>query len=241
MGKKFCFALLLLFGISFAAADSLFGFLQADGESITVDNYCGKAESDIRVPEWAEVEIAYRYEPEIPAGIIVEQAPPSGSQLKIGSAKRKRLTLTVSLGAESKTVPDVVGQDIRSAISLLRENGFSVREIYREGGTEGQIIEVFPKAGTPLPVGSEITVTVSQGEAAQTVTVPNLVGLSRGYALLEIFRQGLGVEAVTEETSQAPRDSVIRQSPTPGSLVSPNTRLKLVISAGSEQEEFMSE
>ncbi len=230
MGKKFCFALLLFFALSFTIADSLFGFLKANGTYVTVPDLRGQRESTLDLPDWATVETSYRYESDVPAGIVISQTPLAGSQLKVGSGKSRTLTLTVSLGTEEKTVPDVLGQDVRSASALLRDHGFTVAEIQASGGKEGEVIGISPSVGTALPIGSTVTLTVSQGTPAQTVTVPNLAGLSRSSALLELFRSGLTVGEVIEEFSDAPTGTVIRQSPTAGSLVAPNTKIKITVS-----------
>lgn len=237
MGKKFFFALILLFAISFTVADSLFGFLRPDGVYVTVPDFCGERESLLMLPQWADVETSYRYHSETPAGVVMEQTPAAGSTLKIGVGKRRTLSLTVSLGTEEKEVPNILGQDIRKASAVLRDNGFAVVEVYTTGGNQGEVIAVAPSIGTPLPVGSTVTVTVSQGIPAQTVTVPNLVGLSRSAALLELFRCNLTVEEVIEEVSDAPSNTVIRQSPTAGSLVEPNTKLKLTVSQEKPQQD----
>ncbi len=230
MGKKFCFALLLFFALFFTVADSLFGFLREDGTYVTVPDFCGLRESALSVPQWATVETSYRYESDIPAGTVISQTPSAGSQLKVGAGKSRILTLTVSLGAEEKTVPNLLGQDARSASALLRDSGFIVSEIPSSGGTAGEVIGISPDVGTKLPIGSTVTLTVSQGTPAQTVTVPNLTGLSRSSALLELFRCGLTVGEVVEEASDAPVGTVIRQSPTAGSLVAPNTKIKITVS-----------
>ena len=230
MGKKFCFAILLLFALSFTVADSLFGFLKDDGTYVTVPDLCGQRESSLDLPDWATVETSYRYESDVPAGIVISQSPLAGSQLKVGNGKSRTLTLTVSLGTEEKTVPNVLGQNVRVAAALLRDHGFTVAEVQASGGKEGEVIGISPSVGTALPIGSTVTLTVSQGTLAFTVTVPNLTGLSRSSALLELFRCGLTVGEVVEEASDAPVGTVIRQSPTAGSFVAPNTKIKITVS-----------
>ena len=230
MGKKFCFALLFLFAISFTVADSLFGFLRSDGVYAIVPNLCDQAESLLEIPQWAVTETTYRYSDLTPAGTVMSQTPPRGSRIKIRDGARRIISLTVSLGAEKKTIPNVLGQDVRVASATLRDHGFSVKTIYTSAGVADRVTAISPDVGTMLPVGSEITLTVSKGESHQTVTVPDLTGISRSQALLELFRCGLTVGNVTEEASDAPEDTVIRQSPSAGSLVAPNTRINLAIS-----------
>lgn len=230
MGKKFCFALLFLFGILFITADSLFGFLRSDGVYVTVPNLCGQRESLLELPDWASLETAYRYDDQIPAGVVMEQTPEAGRQLKIGENQTRSIKLTVSLGTEKKTIPNVIGQDTRTATATLRDYGFAVKELQVSGGNAGEVIAITPSVGTILPVGEMVTITVSQGIPEQTIVVPDLTGLSRSAALVEIFRFGLSVGEVIEEESEAPDGTVIRQSPSAGSLVSPNTKLKITIS-----------
>ena len=230
MGKKFCFALLFLFAISFTVADSLFGFLRSDSVYVTVPDLCGQTESLLEIPQWAVTETTYRYSDQTPAGVVMSQAPLGGSQVKIKDGNRRTLSLTVSLGAEEKTIPNVLGQDVRVASATLRDHGFSVKTLYTSEGVADCVTAIFPKPGTAMPVGSEITITVSKGEPHQTVTVPDLTGLSRSHALLELFRHGLSVGNLTDEPSDALEDTVIRQSPSAGSLVAPNTKITLPIS-----------
>ena len=232
MGKKFCFAILFLFAISFTVADSLFGFLKPSGVYVTVPDFCGQRESQLDLPQWAIVQASYRYSDQAPAGTVIQQTPEAGHQLKVGWNKKRSLTLTISLGTEEKTVPNVLGQDVRVASATLRDHGFSVITVEKPGGKEGRVIAISPAEGSVLSAGGEVTLTVSQGTPAQTVTVPDLTGLSRSSALLELFRCGLTVGEVTEEPSDAPSGTVIRQSPTAGSLVAPNTKLKLTVSQG---------
>ena len=233
MGKKFCFALLFLFAISFTVADSLFGFLRSDGVYAIVPDLCDQSESLLEIPQWAVTETTYRYSDLTPAGMVMSQTPPRGSRIKIKDGARRIISLTVSLGAEKKTIPNVLGQDVRVASATLRDHGFSVKTIYTSAGVADRVTAISPDVGTTLPVGSEITLTVSKGESHQTVTVPDLTGISRSQALLELFRCGLTVGNVTEEASEAPEDTVIRQSPSAGSLVAPNTKINLTISQGS--------
>ncbi|MBR7098558.1 MAG: PASTA domain-containing protein [Clostridia bacterium] len=236
MGKKFCFAVLLFFAMSFTVADSLFGFLESDGDYVSVPNYCGQREQDVDLPEWAELQTSYRYDKNTPAGIIIEQKPAAGSELKVGKDKQRILTLTVSLGTEEKEIPNVLGQDIREASAILRDLGFVVNEISKAGGNKGEIIDITPGVGTKTDVGSTVTVIYSEGVPAETVTVPNLEGLSRGMALIELFRCDLTVGEVVEEASDAPAGTVIRQSPSAGNLVAPKTKIKITVSRGIEEE-----
>ena len=230
MGKKLIFSCLLFACLSFVVADSLFGFSQKGGTVETLPDYCGMREDDIAPPEWLSLQTEYRYDDSVSAGTVISQSPAGGTQRKVSGRRECNMTLTVSLGAERKEVPAVSGMDIREASALLRQHGFSVCEEPVSGGVEGNVQRTDPPAGSSLRAGEIVTVYVYAGENAETVTVPNFVGLSRGSALLQIYLNGLTAGEVTEEASTAPDGTVIRHSPAAGSLVRPGTKVRLVIS-----------
>lgn len=229
MGKKLFFSVLLLIALSFVTADSLFGFLAPDGISVTVPDFCGAQADSVVPPEWMQLKTEYRYDSEIPVGTVISQLPVGGTVRKIYEKRSCEVLLTVSLGAETREVPAVAGQDARVALAELRRQGFSVLEESVYGGTDGAVQRTDPPAGSRVSLGTTVTVYVGAGQNAEAVTVPDLTGLSRGNALLQIFLSGLSAGDVTEEASELPDGTVIRQSPAVGSLVMPGTKIKLVI------------
>lgn len=237
MGKKLFFSFLLFGALSFVTADSLFGLLRASGSTVTVPDYRGMNEDDISAPDWMQIETDYRYDAGIPAGTVMEQTPAAGTPYKVSDRRHCEMHLTVSLGMERMELPDVVGKDIREAANLLRRSGFSVREETVAGGVEGVVQRTDPPAGEILPSGSTVTVYVSVGESTEVIEVPDFVGMSRGNALLQIFLSGLSAGDVTEEFSGAPEGTVIRHSPSAGSLVRPGTAVRIVVSKQKLPEE----
>jgi serine/threonine-protein kinase len=235
MGKRFFFALLFFLTMSWTVADTLLGFTADYGRTVTVPSVCGLRESDLSLPDWAETESTYRYDANTPAGIILSQSPEAGREWKIAEGEKRILSITVSLGDEKKTIPPIIGKNAREATAILRDMGFAVTETRVSGGVQGEVIGVTPTEGSEITVGETVTLTVSDGEAVGTVTVPNLLGLSRGHALIELFRSDLGVDTVREEYSDAPEGTVIRQSPTPGSVVAPGTKLSITVSRGKKE------
>lgn len=230
MGKKLLFSFLLFAAVCFVTADSLFGILRPDGETVSMPDFCGLREDALTAPDWVELQTEYRYDAEHPAGTVIAQLPAAGSPHKISDRRPCELLLTVSLGAERKEVPAVSGKDEREAASLLRQSGFAVQEEAVAGGRAGTVEHTDPPAGSRIAPGSTVTMYVCAGESAETVTVPDLIGLSRGNALLQIFLHGLSAGEVAEEISDAPEGTVIRHSPAAGSLVLPGTKVRLVIS-----------
>lgn len=85
-------------------------------------------------------------------GSVISLAPSSDLH------RRQRVTITVSLGPELVTVPNVVGQSASSARATLEQAGFRVR-VLRPLFTDGSVIAMRP-TGDRLPHNSLITIVV---------------------------------------------------------------------------------
>jgi eukaryotic-like serine/threonine-protein kinase len=102
-----------------------------------------------------------------PEGQVLSQSPGAGKMVARGT----QVTIFASTGAI--TVPDVVGQDRRSAVTALKKAGFTpaVTEQQTSDPTElNRVISEFPPAGSRGRRGD--TVTISVGVAAPTTTTP---------------------------------------------------------------------
>jgi beta-lactam-binding protein with PASTA domain/predicted Ser/Thr protein kinase len=94
-----------------------------------------------------------------PADTVVRQNP-SGSA-KPGSA----ITLEVSKGPKTSTVPDVTSQDEQSARDTLTSAGFKVKvksQDVTDPGLYGIVLSQSPTGGTQAKNGTSVTITVGQ-------------------------------------------------------------------------------
>ncbi|MBQ7335783.1 MAG: PASTA domain-containing protein [Clostridia bacterium] len=211
--------------------------LSAQMRSVEIPNFCGMVAAEIEFSEWLRTEIEYRYDENTPAGVVLSQTPAPGSRRKLSEANPFcDLTLVVSMGTESLILPDVVGQDVREASAFLRQEGFSVETVMESGPRPaGEVLATSPRVGTELPRGSVVTLTVSAGKATQTVTVPNVCGLSRSDALIQLWLCQLTVEEVVETNAEAPAGTVFRQSHQPNTVVMAGTKITLYVSAEASE------
>jgi serine/threonine-protein kinase len=241
MRKYLFFSFGLLLVTCAVVFDSLFGVFSERERVVEIPNLVGLAESEILLPDWVELTTEHRYDVSIPEGSIISQEPIGGSKRKIGKNKTVPLTLTVSLGEEKKEIPPLVGRDIRETLAELRRMGFAVREQAAEGGEANRVIGSDPPSGSKLSVGSTVTVYYTVGKGARVVTVPDLTGLTRENALLQIYLSGLSAGEISEESSREfgadMVGRVIRQSPSAGSFVAEGTKLRLVILRKSDDSE----
>ncbi len=88
-------------------------------------------------------------------GTIVAQDPPAGQV-----AQGATVTITLSVSGE---VPDTVGMAPVDAIKTLKAYGYTISswQYTSAAGADGKVIGTQPSAGTPLPPGSAVSVTVN--------------------------------------------------------------------------------
>lgn len=214
--KEVLFAFLLFLTTAWCIADSLLGLTLPVGKSVSVPDFVGQNEPT-SVPDWMDLVSVYEYN-SAPAGTVLGQEPTAGSLRKPFGENSVRVRLTVSLGPTRAEIPDLGGSDAHDATTTLRELGFTVEEIRLPGGAAGTVERTEPAAGALAEAGTTVRLFVFAGTAIRTVAVPDLSGMTRGEALLSLFRAGL---AVRDEPSVS--DSVglvvVSQVPAAGSLV----------------------
>jgi eukaryotic-like serine/threonine-protein kinase len=99
-----------------------------------------------------------------PAGQVIRQAPSAGSQLPAGST----VSIVVSKGERTSTVPNVIGKLRADAVEALRAEG--LRPTVSEQETEvpsqvGRATDQFPPPGSEVKPGSSVTVVVGKRAA----------------------------------------------------------------------------
>ncbi|MGH2955275.1 MAG: Stk1 family PASTA domain-containing Ser/Thr kinase [Solirubrobacterales bacterium] len=108
-----------------------------------------------------------------PAGQVIDESPSPGSELLRG----RTVTITVSTGAGSVIVPNVIGQSEDGAIDTLQARGLSVDVIEQETedpGDDGRVLEQAPTAGERLRSGDVVTIVV--GEFVEPEPPPDETG-----------------------------------------------------------------
>ncbi len=93
---------LLFLSLCWILADTLFSFTDTEESyAVVVPSLCGMQEAEIRVEKDFLFETEYRYDSEIPRGVVISQSPRAGSRQKLSPRRPVcRVTLVVSLGEE---------------------------------------------------------------------------------------------------------------------------------------------
>jgi beta-lactam-binding protein with PASTA domain len=147
--------------------------------------------------------------PSVPEEIILGQSPLPGQVARPDAEVR----VTVSLGPQRRSVPDVLGLDEDRARIVLETSGFRVEADSGESEEpRGRIIEVRPPPGQQVVLPGEVRLVVSLGPPV--ITMPLVLGLEEGAAVTMLDSLGLIVTEV-EEVFRFGRDQgiVVEQEP----------------------------
>ena len=164
------------------------------------------------------------------ANIVTKQDPEADFKVK----KDFKVSLTISESEDSVEVPNVVGETILDAESILYKYGLKLAEpSYEEDSEheEGTIIRQEPSEGSVADKNSLIKVVVSKGNS-NAIEVPDFVGRNKDEVIKEITDLGLKYKITSKDSEDYDKDIVTEQSVTSGSTVQKDEVISLVVSKG---------
>ena len=167
----------------------------------------------------------------IPEGTVIETNPPIGSKVSADTT----ITVKVSKGSESVTVPNLVGMTKDAAAAKLAGLGLngSATSNYSDTVPEGQVISQNPYYGTKVEAGSTVTYVVSKG--MQNVTVPSINGSTEADAKAALKAAGLSGAALGYVNDSQPAGTVIKQNPAAGQEIAPGSSVNYYLSLGPKE------
>jgi serine/threonine-protein kinase len=159
------------------------------------------------------------------AGIVTAQDPPAGTKLPEGSKVR----INVSKGPTPVSVPNVIGQPIASASSILQGLQFKVTTNYVDSTDPANtVIDQSPAANQSAPKGSAVTLTVSKGPT--TSTVPDVTSLDAGSAQQALSDAGFRPRITYRDVVDPSQEGIVlEQSPGVGTQAKPGSNVTIAI------------
>ena len=159
------------------------------------------------------------------AGIVIGQDPQGNDKAKQGST----VTLTVSQGPGSTTVPSVVGQSQNAAQKALTKAHlrYNIQHEPSETIAKGKATRTDPANGQSVGVGSTVTLYLSSGKPM--VNVPNVIGESVSSARSQLNNAGFVVTTTNQTTTSAPDGNVVDQTPAGNTKVAAGSTISLVV------------
>lgn len=148
-------------------------------------------------------------------GYVFEQSEREGEMLKKGA----KITLYISMGENTKKVPDVYGKSESAAKTELEANGFktTVVEMLSEDVEKGLVVKTEPQRTQVVEENAKITIYVSSGKPERKVAVPDVVGMTEAAAKKKLEGEKLTVKVMetqlTAKDKFYPVGTVAKQEP----------------------------
>ncbi|MCI2123911.1 MAG: Stk1 family PASTA domain-containing Ser/Thr kinase [Olsenella sp.] len=158
-------------GTSAKAGDTITYHLSQGAEQVSVPNVVGDTQADATSAlknEGFSVNVVQSSSSSVDKGHVISSNPSAGTSADKGSA----VTITVSTGPASVSVPNVVGYDESSAEAALKNAGFDVSVTTEQSSTvaKGKVIK---QSATSATSGSTITIVVSSGPGSNSTNNSN--------------------------------------------------------------------
>lgn len=152
---------------------------------------------------------------DLPSGIVIAADPPEGSV----ASRARSVVLVVSKGQDLVTVPNVAGRSLdeaRAAVQDARLTLGAAEERFSETVPIGQVVSTEPQAGKQAKAGSPVAYVVSKGREPYPVT--DWTGKPLAEARQVLDPKGIRAQVSEEFSTDVPKGSIIKQSPTSGTL-----------------------
>lgn len=174
-----------------------------------------------------------RFDPEIPAGAVVRQAPAPHTLVKRGSA----VEVILSLGPERLSVPDLSDKAVPAAQVTLGAAGLLLGRTLRVQSERkpGTVVAQHPRPDETVPPSTPVDLFVASGGTGGTFVMPDLV--YRDYETIRPFFESRGFRfgSVKYEIYEgAAEGMILRQFPLAGHPVSRSDSISVVVAAPPE-------
>ena len=187
---------------------------------IACPNFVGKKYEEIiaddEYKDTFEFKDEWDYSGDYEFGYVFEQSEKEGEKLKKGA----NITLYVSMGENTKKVPDVYDMTEAAAVSELKAQGFTnieKVEMASEDTDKGKVIKTEPKKTQVVKENEKITLYISTGKPEVKVKVPDVIGLTEESAKKKLEEEKLTVKVeeiqLTKTDKYYPIGVVAKQDP----------------------------
>ncbi len=141
------------------------------------------------------------------------------------STTPKTVEIPYLVGKYYDALPDYTGVQIYDSGNWVYDSEYE----------EGQIIKQNPEAGTTMPYGTTIYVTISKGQEEMPIQMPNLLKMTQNQAMEQLNNLGLSlnVEILEEHNETIAANKIIKTEPAEGTVLSAGQTVTLTVSLGT--------
>lgn len=236
--KKIVFAVIMGIVILIAAVIGLVHFVTQglNTDTVVLENFEGQQYDELISNNSYKYEFVaeYKQSDEIPPGTVISQTPQAGEKVIAGS----KVTLIVSSSTENLVVPNCYSLTLEKAEKMLSNSNLKIyktAEVPSETIEAGLVVYTDPKAGSVVSADKEIIIYISSGPSTtmlNTYSVPDVRGLSQTDAKNFLSKAGFKNVVVETKDDMTKKGTVLSQTPSPGSTVKEDEKIKIVVSTG---------
>lgn len=158
-----------------------------------------------------------------PMGMILSQTPTAKKTADRGSA----ILVRVSGGTKGSPAPKVTSINENEAKQKIQAAGFVVGKVtvVANPAPQGTVLSQTPTAGTKLPPGASIGLTVSDGK----LEMPNVIGKTKEQAVSDLVALGYTVNVYQLEAPGKPANTVFKQDPAAGTTTDTGAQISITV------------
>ena len=202
------------------------------GREVDMPNLVGKSSADAQAilqGRGLHIKIADRIYNDLPANSVARQSPPAGEHMKVSQDAQ----VVLSLGPQNVTIPPLVGESIRVARIQLLQAGLQLGEVTSyaaPAALSDGVLQQSPPSGTRA-TSLRVDLLVAAPKPLPSFVMPWLVGMALPDADHLLSSGGLKLSKTTYAASaQWPKGAIIEQVPDPGSKITSDSAIELVVS-----------
>jgi len=201
LGSLFVGAILFVLALSLAIATWVTIDARIDGRVVMVPELFGMSETEAAdvLDDLGLAMIVNRdrivHSNLVDKGLVVVQVPRQSSEIKSG----RSVEVTLSAGPARKLIPDLQGETLGFAKTLLQDSDTefaTVSRVPHPALTKGRVLDQWPEADGELGLRSGVSVLVADGEPLKDFVMPSLVG--RDYLVVKAFLDKAGLRHVAK-------------------------------------------
>lgn len=174
------------------------------------------------------------YSDEFAPQTIVRTDPPAGTVIETVDNINPQITIFISQGAQTIKMPNLIGQNKDTAEEILSSLGLTISNIVYDFSSTQPADLIFnqdPAPDAEITQTTPITLYISKG-VNPSGSVPNVIGLNKTAAVNTLNNEGFFNIIINEEQSNLPKETVINQSPAPGTSYDKNKSITILVSKG---------
>ncbi|MGL5245110.1 MAG: Stk1 family PASTA domain-containing Ser/Thr kinase [Sarcina sp.] len=181
-------------------------FTSSKNETVEIPNLIGStsAEAKKQIEGLGLVYNEVSKENDADKDTVIDTNPKAGAKVEKGAT----VTVMVSSGEEKTKVPNLLGNSLSSAKTILSDLGLKLGDIsyeYSDSVKKDDIIKQSPTVGDEATKDTKINLVVSKGKEVKTAKVPELSGLTVEQATAELSKLGFGINA--QKGDKAPEEA----------------------------------